>query len=120
MSDEHATRDRAPSMRAVDLDLPRPRPERLSLVGERARVEPLDPARHGPDLFRLGHDGSAAARSAESLHARAYTVGRDIVFNHGQLTTSSIEGRRLLGHELAHVAQQAVSGRMVQRQGARA
>jgi hypothetical protein len=62
------------------------------------------------------HDGSAAARSAESLHARAYTLGRDIVFNHGQLTTSSIEGRRLLGHELAHVAQQAVSGRMVQRQ----
>jgi RimJ/RimL family protein N-acetyltransferase len=61
MSDEHATRDRAPSMRAVDLALPRPRPERLSLPGERVRVEPLDPARHGPDLFRLGHDESAAA-----------------------------------------------------------
>ena len=64
MSDEHATRDRAPSMRAVDLALPRPRPERLSLPGERVRVEPLDPARHGPDLFRLGHDGSAAAEQS--------------------------------------------------------
>jgi len=64
MSDEHATRDRAPSMRALDLALPRPRPERLSLPGERVRVEPLDPARHGPDLFRLGHDGSAAAEQS--------------------------------------------------------
>ena len=64
MSDEHATRDRAPSMRAVDLALPRPRPERLPLAGERVRVEPLDPARHGPDLFRLGHDGSPAAEQS--------------------------------------------------------
>src|SRR3954454_16876916 len=61
MSDEHATRDRAPSMRAVELALPRPRPGRLSLRGERVRLEALDPARHGPDLFRLGHDGRAAA-----------------------------------------------------------
>ena len=27
-------------------------------------MEPLDPARHGPDLFRLGHDGSAAAEQS--------------------------------------------------------
>jgi RimJ/RimL family protein N-acetyltransferase len=54
-------RDRAPSMRAVGLALPRPRPERRSLPGERVRVEPLDPARHGPELFRRGHDGSPEA-----------------------------------------------------------
>ena len=64
MKAEHATRDRAPSMRAVDLVLPRPRPERLSLPGERVRVEPLDPARHGPRLFQLGHDGGAAAEQS--------------------------------------------------------
>src|SRR4051794_21110692 len=55
------TRDRAPSVRPVDVALPRPRPERVSLSGERVRVEPLDPTRHGPDLFRLGHDGSPEA-----------------------------------------------------------
>jgi RimJ/RimL family protein N-acetyltransferase len=64
MSEEHATRDRAPSVRAVDLALPRPRPERLSLPGDRVRVEPLDPARHGPDLFRFGHDGGPAAEQS--------------------------------------------------------
>src|SRR3954453_17406945 len=64
MSDERDMRDRAPSMRTVDLALPRPRPERVSLGGERVRLEPLDPARHGPDLFRLGHDGSAAAEQS--------------------------------------------------------
>jgi RimJ/RimL family protein N-acetyltransferase len=61
---DEATRDRAPSMRPVDLALPRPRPERRSLHGSLVRVEPLDPARHGPDLFRLGHDGSAAAEQS--------------------------------------------------------
>ena len=28
-----------------------PRPERISLDGRYARLEPLDPARHGKDLF---------------------------------------------------------------------
>jgi RimJ/RimL family protein N-acetyltransferase len=59
-----ATRDRPPSVRAVDLALPRPRPERVSLDGERVRVEPLDPERHGSDLFRLGHDGTAEAEQS--------------------------------------------------------
>jgi RimJ/RimL family protein N-acetyltransferase len=59
-----APRDRTPSMRPVDLALPRPRPERVSLAGERVRVEPLDPARHGPELFRSGHDGSEPAEAS--------------------------------------------------------
>ena len=48
----------------VDISLPRPRPERVSLEGARVRVEPLDPVRHAADLFRLGHDGSAAAEQS--------------------------------------------------------
>ena len=48
----------------VDISLPRPRPERLSLEGDRVRVEPLDPEPHAADLFRLGHDGSAAAEQS--------------------------------------------------------
>lgn len=40
--------------------LPRPRPERVVLEGRYARLEPLDPARHGADLhaatFAPGHE----------------------------------------------------------------
>jgi RimJ/RimL family protein N-acetyltransferase len=58
---EPVTRNRPPSVRPVELALPRPRPQRVSLDGDRVRVEPLDPGRHAADLFRLGHDGTAAA-----------------------------------------------------------
>ena len=58
------TRDRPPSVRPVDLALPRPRPERVSLEGEDVRVEPLDPGRHASDLFRLGHDGTPEAEQS--------------------------------------------------------
>ena len=58
---EPQPRRRTPSVRAIDLALPRPRPERVTLDGQDVRVEPLDPARHGPDLFRIGHDGTAEA-----------------------------------------------------------
>ena len=62
------TRDRKPSTRPVDVELPRPRPVRIVLGGERVRVEPLDPERHGPDLYPAGHDGSPEAeRSWEYL-----------------------------------------------------
>jgi hypothetical protein len=40
-------------------------------------------------------------------HARAYTVGRDVVFAPGQYAPHSTEGRGLLAHELTHVVQQA-------------
>ncbi len=57
-------RNRPPSVREVDLVLPRPRPERVSLDGEDVRVEPLDPGRHASDLFRLGHDGTPEAEQS--------------------------------------------------------
>jgi hypothetical protein len=49
------------------------------------------------------HTDQAAARSARSLDARAYTVGRDIVFGAGQYAPQSERGQRLIAHELAHV-----------------
>ncbi|SFS14365.1 Thioredoxin [Dyella sp. OK004] len=52
------------------------------------------------------HTGEQAGRSAQAVHAQAYTVGRDIVFDSGMYAPSSEQGRRLLAHELAHVAQQ--------------
>jgi hypothetical protein len=56
------------------------------------------------------HAGDGPAASAASLSARAYTVGRDIVFGRGQYAPATENGRRLLGHELAHVVQQSRGG----------
>ncbi|MFJ4318079.1 DUF4157 domain-containing protein [Streptomyces lavendulae] len=75
---------------------------------------PLDPAtraamepRLGWDLSRVRvHTGPAAAASAAALDARAYTAGGHIVLGDGARPGSDA-GRRLLAHELAHVAQQA-------------
>ena len=65
----------------------------------------------------LGHDfrdvrvhvGPQAAASAAALGARAYTVGRDIVFGSGEYAPSTPRGRGLIAHELAHATQQARS-----------
>ena len=69
------------------------------------------------DFFepRFGHDftqvrvhaDTRAAASARAVNARAFTVGRDIVFGAGYYTPETNEGRRLLAHELTHVVQQA-------------
>lgn len=52
------------------------------------------------------HTDEQAARSAEAINARAYTMGHDIVFNTGEYRPGIREGERLLAHELVHVAQQ--------------
>ncbi len=53
------------------------------------------------------HTGAAAADLARSAGARAYTVGRDVMFGAGEYQPQSREGTQLLAHELAHVAQQS-------------
>jgi flagellar motor protein MotB len=80
----------------------------------RSPGQPLDPAtreffqpRFGLDLSGVQiHADARGAESARSVHALAYTVGRDIVFGEGQYVPASGSGRRLIAHELAHVAQQ--------------
>jgi peptidoglycan/xylan/chitin deacetylase (PgdA/CDA1 family) len=63
------------------------------------------------------HTDARAAESARSVNASAYTVGQDIVFDAGEFRPGTREGRRLLAHELTHVAQQqAGSPAQVQRQ----
>jgi hypothetical protein len=52
------------------------------------------------------HEGAAAAASAQSVDAVAYTVGKDIVFGQGQYAPGSASGQKLLAHELTHVVQQ--------------
>jgi hypothetical protein len=88
---------------------------------------PLDGTTRSAMETRVGHDLSgvrvhtdpAADRAARALGARAFTVGADIAFAEGEFAPHTEGGRRLLAHELAHVAQQ-MSGRtdgpVVQRQ----
>ncbi|HMG22103.1 MAG TPA: DUF4157 domain-containing protein [Kofleriaceae bacterium] len=47
---------------------------------------------------------------AEAVGARAYTQGTDIHFAPGQYDPASKSGQELIGHELAHVVQQARGG----------
>jgi hypothetical protein len=72
--------------------------------------------RFGQDFsaVRVHHD-EEAARSAQSIAARAYTTGRDIVFNQGQYAPDTLSGKQLLAHELTHVIQQEEDGQMIQR-----
>jgi hypothetical protein len=82
---------------------------------------PLDPAaraamasRFGPglglDQVRI-HTGEQAARAAEAVAARAFTVGSQVVFGSGAYDPRSPAGQTLLAHELAHVAEQRSTGR---------
>jgi hypothetical protein len=61
----------------------------------------------GADLsgVRVHTDGTSQA-AAQSVGARAYTVGNDIHFNAGQFDPSSTAGQHLLAHEVAHTVQQ--------------
>ena len=70
----------------------------------------------GHDFSRVRvHSDSAAAASAESLGANAYTVGHHLIFGPGKYRPGTHEGRRLLAHELTHVLQQNSAGPMIQR-----
>jgi hypothetical protein len=53
------------------------------------------------------HTGPQAAALAAGVNAKAFTLGRDIVFAEGQYRPGSADGDRLLAHELTHVLQQA-------------
>jgi hypothetical protein len=68
-------------------------------------------SRFGHDFsrVRVHHDGNSA-ESARAVNARAYTVGRDIVFGAGAYAPLSAPVSRLLAHELAHVVQQERGG----------
>ena len=69
----------------------------------RAFMEP----RFGHDFSGVRvHSDSRAADSARAVSALAYTVGADVVFAEGQYAPRTASGRRLLAHELTHVAQQ--------------
>jgi hypothetical protein len=69
---------------------------------DRASLE----ARLGGDLSRARiHTGPEAHAAAARLRARAFAVGEHVAFGAGEYQPGSREGRRLLGHELAHTLQ---------------
>jgi hypothetical protein len=51
------------------------------------------------------HTDSAASRLAEASGAAALTIGRDVFFGTDAYAPNSAAGRRLLAHELTHIAQ---------------
>ena len=64
-------------------------------------------SRFGLDFSKVRiHTGAQAASSARDVAAKAYTVRDRIVFDSGQYSPHTQEGRRLLAHELTHVVQQ--------------
>ena len=74
--------------------------------------------RLGTDLSGVRiHARGRSADLARAVNARAFTIGRDVVFGSGQFAPQTSDGRRLLAHELAHVAQQTsgVASRAIQR-----
>jgi hypothetical protein len=52
------------------------------------------------------HTDEVAAQSANAVGAQAYTVGRHVVFGSGAYAPHTVQGRRLLAHELTHTLQQ--------------
>jgi hypothetical protein len=69
----------------------------------RAFMEP----RFGQDFSGVRvHTDEKAAESATAVQAKAYTVGRNVVFGAGLFAPGTQSGQRLLGHELVHVVQQ--------------
>ena len=66
----------------------------------------LEP-RFGHDFgsVRVHADGNSA-QVARAVRARAFTVGRDVVFGAGDYRPATQAGRTLIAHELVHVLQQ--------------
>jgi hypothetical protein len=88
------------------VDRARQSPARSLDTATRAAMEP----RFGRDFGDVRiHTGQQAEASAGAVDANAYTVGRDIVFGPGRYAPHTVEGQRLLAHELTHVVQQGTS-----------
>jgi Domain of unknown function (DUF4157) len=63
--------------------------------------------RFGHDFSRVRvHADAQAATSARAVDSHAYTVGDHVVLGASNYAPSTIAGRRLLAHELAHVVQE--------------
>jgi len=55
------------------------------------------------------HADVGAAALARQVNAKAFTLGRDLVFGAGQYAPGTEAGKHLLAHELTHVVQQSAA-----------
>lgn len=63
--------------------------------------------RFGYDFSRVRvHTDRNASSAANSINAKAFTIGRDVVFGAMQYSPGTFAGKNLLAHELSHVIQQ--------------
>ena len=75
-------------------------------------------SRFGHDFTKvLVHTDAKAAEAVQVVNARAFTVGRDVVFGTGEYAPHTTTGKRLIAHELTHVVQQSGADRMRGSQG---
>ncbi len=97
------------------------------LAAVRTGGRPIEPSVRAPLETQFGrdfasvriHTGTAAAAFSDDLNALAFTHGRDVYFAQAMYAPHTVQGRRLLAHELTHVVQQGGVGRAVQRNGRR-
>lgn len=95
------------------------------ILGRLGAGRPLDAETRGYFETRLHHDfadtrihaGDAAAAAAASINARAFSLGREIVFGRGQYSPYTAEGKKLLAHELVHGMQAGRDAKRVFRNG---
>lgn len=84
------------------------------------RAQPFPPSlraffepRFGYDLSPVRvHTDDWAHQMARAVHARAFTLGRHIVFGRGYYAPTTSEGQHLLAHELTHTIQQGAVTQM--------
>jgi hypothetical protein len=85
-----------------------------AIATSRGRGAPLDKGSRERFSEGLGdpltdvrvHTGSEADSLARAVSARAFTVGRDMFFAHGEHRPGTTEGDKLMAHELTHAVQQ--------------
>ncbi|MBN2738431.1 MAG: DUF4157 domain-containing protein [Spirochaetales bacterium] len=53
------------------------------------------------------HTDSKANEMAEAINSRAFTHKNHIVFNKGEYQPGTVEGKKLIAHELVHTVQQS-------------
>ena len=102
--EEELHRKAGPAAETVAADFQHPRSDGQPLPdSERRFFEP----RFSRDFAQVRvHVGGEATAAARSVNALAYTMGTEIVFGERQYRPGTDSGRRLLAHEIAHVAQQ--------------
>lgn len=61
------------------------------------------------------HADGVSSQAAQDINARAFTVGKHMVFGSGEFQPETTSGKQLLAHELTHVVQQDQTAPRIQR-----